>query len=158
MSTARVPEGRWFLHGRRMATSLVGLLAVAVVPKCPVCITAWLVTLGLGAGAAQASAPFVRPAAWVVMSTAILALALGVWSNIRRPRRSPPPRGSQKTAGSGVAARFGFSCGRDRNPRASSSVSFTISRSTTVRTGWSSRDGVTRPRADLPGPRSAKST
>lgn len=71
---------------RRGASSLLATLGLLLLPKCPLCVAAYLVSLGVGVEAAQSAAPFVRPLAWVLAFTAVLALALGA----RRGRRRAP--------------------------------------------------------------------
>lgn len=82
MKIRRTPE----LLGR--AVSSVGAaLVAALVPKCPLCVAAYLTSFGLGAGASHSAAPFVRPFGFTVAGVAALALVLGVWRSRRRRAR-----------------------------------------------------------------------
>lgn len=70
-----------------VGAALGAALLAVLVPKCPVCVAAWLMALGLGAGVSHGAAPFVRPAAFTLAGLGGLALALAVWR--RRSRRAP---------------------------------------------------------------------
>jgi hypothetical protein len=59
-------------------------LAVALLPKCPLCVAACLTAFGVGAGAAGAAAPFVRPAALIFALLALSAFAVGAWRARKR--------------------------------------------------------------------------
>jgi hypothetical protein len=77
------------------ATSLGTLIAVALLPKCPLCVAAMLSGLGLGAAAAGRFAPLVRPLGFALVVAALLAVA---WVERRRwlgrrERREPARRG-----------------------------------------------------------------
>jgi hypothetical protein len=69
----------------RAAAAIATVIAAVLLPKCPVCIAAYLAALGLGAGAAHGAAPFVRPVVFAVASFAAVALVLGLW-RVRRGR------------------------------------------------------------------------
>jgi hypothetical protein len=91
MTTAlKAPELRP-LPWRRATSSLFATLGLLLLPKCPLCIAAYLVTLGVGAEAAHDAAPFVRPLAWAMMSVALVALALGL-RRLRRRAEAETPR------------------------------------------------------------------
>ncbi len=78
MHMRRAPELR-----RRGAASFAAALVAALVPKCPMCVAAWLAGLGLSAGASHGAAPFVRPFFVTVAVVASLALVLGLWRRTR---------------------------------------------------------------------------
>jgi hypothetical protein len=65
----------------RGATSVGTLVAVALLPKCPLCVAATLSALGVGAAAAGTLAPFVRPLGFALIVAAWAAVA---WSERRR--------------------------------------------------------------------------
>ncbi len=91
MSTRTAPEGRALVcHPTRALSSLGAALGVALLPKCPLCIAAWLAGFGLSASAAHAAGPFVRPAAYALASLTLLALMLGFWQS-RTQRPTPRP-------------------------------------------------------------------
>ena len=71
---------------RRAGWSVLPGLLLALAPKCPLCLAAYLSVLGVGAGAAQAIAPWIRP---VAASLLVLALGLTVaaWISYRRRPR-----------------------------------------------------------------------
>jgi hypothetical protein len=83
MSTRKAPE----LLGRAASSFGAALLAV-LVPKCPLCIAAYLATFGLGATAAHGAALFVRPIVFTLAGVALFSLALGAWRS--RKRRATP--------------------------------------------------------------------
>src|SRR5688572_4110230 len=83
MNTRKAPE----LLGRAASSVGAALLAV-LVPKCPLCVAAYLTSLGLGAAASHSAAPFVRPAAFMLAAVSLIVLALGVWR--RHKRRTAP--------------------------------------------------------------------
>jgi hypothetical protein len=60
--------------------SLLGsTLIVALLPKCPLCIAAYLAAFGLSASAAGAAALLVRPAAWSLAAMAVGAFVFAGW-------------------------------------------------------------------------------
>jgi hypothetical protein len=66
-----------------------GLLAV-LIPKCPLCVAAWLTALGVGATGAGLVAPLVRPVALALILVAtVLAI---VWSVQYEQRTARVPR------------------------------------------------------------------
>lgn len=71
---------------RRAASSLGAALILALTPKCPLCVAAYLVSLGVSARAARSAAPWVQPLAWLLMLSALAALAtsLRAFSAARR--------------------------------------------------------------------------
>ena len=82
------------------ATSLGTLLAVALLPKCPLCVAAMLSGLGLGAAATGRLAPLVRPLGLALVVAALLAVAWMEWRRWRGRRgRSAPSRGGCCGAG-----------------------------------------------------------
>lgn len=78
-------------HRRRPARSAVPLSALGVgstvaailVPKCPLCIAAYLTLCGVGAGWAAVVAPVVRPAAFALSVVSLAALVVTI---VRRRR------------------------------------------------------------------------
>jgi hypothetical protein len=68
---------------RRAVSSLGATLALLLVPKCPLCVAAYLASLGIGAEAATSAAPLVRPLAWLLMALAVSALGIGLWRSRR---------------------------------------------------------------------------
>jgi len=76
----RVPERRADPCCRRSGLraragwALIAALALAVVPKCPLCLAAYLSVLGLGTGVAAALAVALRPAALVVSLAVVIVL------------------------------------------------------------------------------------
>ncbi|XXX73256.1 hypothetical protein WMF30_36965 [Sorangium sp. So ce134] len=86
MSIRRAPE----LLGRAASASGAALVALLllVLPKCPLCVAAYLVAFGVSAGAALAVAPYVRPLTFVLAALASFAVAVGV-SRLRQRRAAP---------------------------------------------------------------------
>lgn len=68
--------------------ALLPLVGAALVPKCPLCVAAMLASLGVGLGAAQTLAPWLR-ASLVGLALAAGALAMWKWWRKRALRRSP---------------------------------------------------------------------
>ena len=66
------------------SASLGALVVVALLPKCPLCIAAWLGAIGVGAGLGSALAPALRPVGIAVAVTCALSL---MWSELRRRKR-----------------------------------------------------------------------
>ena len=83
MNTKKAPE----LVGRAASSFGAALIAI-LVPKCPLCVAAYLAGFGLSAAAAARAAVFVRPSALVLAAVTLVALAFGVWQ--RRTRTSAP--------------------------------------------------------------------
>ena len=73
---------------RRAASSAGATLGLLLLPKCPLCVAAYLVSLGVGVEAAHDAAPLVRPLAWLLVLGALSALGLALWQARRRPSRS----------------------------------------------------------------------
>jgi hypothetical protein len=84
---------RSFAHATRAVTAMLGLV---LLPKCPLCIAAYLASFGLGAGAAAFAAPLVRPLGWLLATTACAALVHGWWRHARARR---PEAGRQSAGG-----------------------------------------------------------
>ena len=82
MSTHEAPE----LMGPA-ASSFGAALVALLVPKCPLCVAAYLASFGLSAAAARGAAAFVRPFALALAGLAFAALALGVWRSLERRKR-----------------------------------------------------------------------
>lgn len=72
---------------RRLAPYGVGLsfALAAVVPKCPMCLAAYLAVLGVGSELAASAHPLLRP-----LSVALILLALATWL-VPKLRRRPSP-------------------------------------------------------------------
>ena len=84
-----------------MALSSAGTLVLAaLVPKCPLCVAAALSACGLGASAASAVAPAVRPVAFALVAVATITLVLFAVRRIRAHTRV-------SGAGSCCASKFG---------------------------------------------------
>ena len=71
-------------RARRTGWALVPMIALAVLPKCPLCLAAYLSLLGLGTGVASALAAVLHPSL-----IAIAGLALG-WAAVVAARRPRP--------------------------------------------------------------------
>jgi hypothetical protein len=69
-------------------SSLSGAAGLLLLPKCPLCVAAWLSAAGLGAGGASLIAPLLRP---LSASFAIAALVSFVWAVRRASRATQPP-------------------------------------------------------------------
>jgi hypothetical protein len=78
-NTRKAPE-----LGLRTVSSLAATLALLLVPKCPLCVAAYLGALGLSATAASLAAPLVRPLAWLGVAAAVAKLGLGAWRSRKR--------------------------------------------------------------------------
>jgi len=69
---------------RRPLLSWLGaVLGFALLPKCPLCIAGYLVSLGIGAELAHRAAGVVRPLAGAALGLAIIALVVAA---VRRRR------------------------------------------------------------------------
>jgi len=76
------------------ATSLGTLVAVALLPKCPLCVAALLSGLGLGAAATGRLAPLARPLGIALVAAALLAVAWVEWRRwLARRGGSAPSKG-----------------------------------------------------------------
>jgi hypothetical protein len=78
-NTRKAPE-----LGVRAASSVGAALALLLVPKCPLCVAAYLGALGVSASVVPIAAPLVRPVAWLGALLAAVLLVLGVWRRRRR--------------------------------------------------------------------------
>jgi hypothetical protein len=85
MTDQEIPEPRP-LPWRPAISSIFATTGLLLLPKCPLCVAAYLVSLGLGLEAARDAAPFVRPVAWALVLLAVAALVL----SLRRARNRPP--------------------------------------------------------------------
>ena len=94
MSTRKAPDcGRQGLAPTgSAASSLAALLSLVFLPKCPLCIGAYLAGLGLGTTAAAFAAPLVRPLAVVLAIVAGAALLRSGWRYFRRKARPKADR------------------------------------------------------------------
>ncbi len=72
---------------RRAGWSVLSGLLLVLAPKCPLCLAAYLSVLGVGAGMAAALAPWLRPAAAVLLVLA-LGLTVAAWISQRRAARA----------------------------------------------------------------------
>ncbi|HEX3765470.1 MAG TPA: hypothetical protein VHW23_42535 [Kofleriaceae bacterium] len=63
-------------------------VALAVLPKCPLCVVAYLSAIGIGAGIASPLAGVLVPAARVAAVVALVAIALWAAHGLRRARRT----------------------------------------------------------------------
>lgn len=86
---------------------------LTLLPKCPLCIAAYLTAFGLSASIAALLAPLLRPAAALVLVAALLACLFVLW----RHRRAATTCETATTAPSG---RPGTCCGSDNATRQSS--------------------------------------
>lgn len=68
----------------RLAWSLAPAIALAVLPKCPLCVVAYLSAIGIGAGIAAPLAGVLVPVARVAAVAALVAIA--VWAARRAHR------------------------------------------------------------------------
>jgi predicted lysophospholipase L1 biosynthesis ABC-type transport system permease subunit len=78
----------------RASASLGAIVLAALIPKCPLCVAAWLSALGLGASLGALVAPIVRPLGFAL---ATLAIAFFVRAEHRR-RRNMRPSGTSDLA------------------------------------------------------------
>ena len=84
MNTRKAPEGSSLASRALGVASPVGSVVLLVLaPKCPLCIAAYLASIGLGVGAAACLAPLLRPALFVFAALGVLAL---LWRIARRAR------------------------------------------------------------------------
>lgn len=65
--------------GVRAAPASGAALLALLIPKCPLCVTAWLAAFGMSAGAASVTASFARPLLLVVAAVAVARLAVASW-------------------------------------------------------------------------------
>lgn len=72
----------------RAGRTVAATLGLMLLPKCPLCVAAYLVGLGLSSGAAAFAAPLVRPLAWVFVVATGAGLAFGAWERHTRQRRA----------------------------------------------------------------------
>lgn len=77
----RLPRQWW-----SAASSLCAVLVALLVPKCPLCVAAYLACLGVGTAAVHTAALFVRPLLFAFLGVSVSLLTLGLW----RSRRSRP--------------------------------------------------------------------
>lgn len=73
-------------------SSLASALGVAgvLIPKCPLCVAAYLCLLGLGAGSARAVVAIGGPLLGVVLAASLLASAWLIVRRLRQSRRRQP--------------------------------------------------------------------
>jgi hypothetical protein len=72
----------------RLAWAAAPWIALAALPKCPLCIVAYLSAIGVGAGIAAPLASAVLPAARAAAVVALVAVTLCVVHGVRRARRT----------------------------------------------------------------------
>ncbi|HEX3482794.1 MAG TPA: hypothetical protein VHT91_47620 [Kofleriaceae bacterium] len=70
----------------RLAWTVVPWIALAALPKCPLCIVAYLCAIGVSAGIAAPLASAALPAARVAAVVALAAVAVAVVRAARRAR------------------------------------------------------------------------
>jgi hypothetical protein len=70
----------------RAAASLGSLVLAVLLPKCPVCVAAWLSALGVGASLGATLAPVLRPLGFTLAALALAVFLAGEWRR-RRARR-----------------------------------------------------------------------
>jgi hypothetical protein len=109
MNTLKAPEGSLsFMSARRVVSAIGAAFGLILMPKCPLCVAAYLVSFGVGASAAHAVAPLIRPAAWLLMAAAALALVASLRRILATRFGSGRPSATQGegiiAAGSGVDA------------------------------------------------------
>lgn len=63
----------------RAAPSLGAALVAVLIPKCPMCVGAYLASFGFGAAAAASAAPLVRPALFMLAGVSLVIAALMAW-------------------------------------------------------------------------------
>lgn len=73
---------------RRTSATATTTLGVVLMPKCPLCVAAYLASIGASPGTAAALAPWARPAAWLLLALSLVAWWLG-WARSRRPEPAP---------------------------------------------------------------------
>jgi hypothetical protein len=71
-----------------LATSVAAGIGVALLPKCPLCVAALLMSLGMGATGAAILGPIARPGLLALACGALLAGIAYEWRR-RRQRRAP---------------------------------------------------------------------
>ncbi|HEY1954549.1 MAG TPA: hypothetical protein VGH28_03040 [Polyangiaceae bacterium] len=68
---------------RTASSAIVPGLVLALAPKCPMCVAAWLSVFGVSAGVAVGIAPWLRPLAFALLGvTAVLTMR--AWLRARR--------------------------------------------------------------------------
>jgi len=77
-------------QGRPAALSALTVLGAALVPKCPLCLAAYLTSFGVSGTVAAWAAPWLRPAAALLSLGSLVLLALGLLQSVRRKARSRP--------------------------------------------------------------------
>ncbi|MES1184283.1 MAG: hypothetical protein ABUL60_10735 [Myxococcales bacterium] len=78
----------------RAGRAIAAALGLVLLPKCPLCIAAYLVSFGVGTGAAALAAPLIRPLAMLLAGTALLALLASAW-RAKAKRAQPAERRSR---------------------------------------------------------------
>lgn len=72
-----------------LASALASLLALALLPKCPLCLAALLSAVGLGVAVSAWLAPLAQP---LLLAGFVVALVLGASARIRKRRACPGHR------------------------------------------------------------------
>ncbi|HKA87887.1 MAG TPA: hypothetical protein VKE22_09490, partial [Haliangiales bacterium] len=80
--------------GMPRITALLAALAAVLIPKCPMCIAAYLSAAGVGAAFARAVAPVVVGAGRVCAGVAVAMLCVTAWRLLRRRKVQARSRGS----------------------------------------------------------------
>ncbi len=73
---------------RAASWSILPGLLLALAPKCPLCLAAYLSVLGVGAGAATLISPWLRPVAIALLLAIGMATILAWYRNGRRDREA----------------------------------------------------------------------
>ena len=87
MSTPRAPEvDDRASRALGLVSPLGSAILLVLAPKCPLCVAAYLASIGVGAGAAACLAPLLRPGLAVLAIAGVLAW---LWHGRRRAAQAP---------------------------------------------------------------------
>lgn len=70
----------------RKRVAIAAGIGLVLLPKCPLCIAAYLMSLGVGAEVASTAAPLLRPIAAIAIAAAVIAM---IATLLRARRRRP---------------------------------------------------------------------